>query len=251
MAAFSPAIVDWGADMIELDVHLTKDRRVVVIHDPTLDRTTNGTGTVAEHTFDELRQLDAGYRFTPDGKTFPFRGKGVQIPTVEEVLQELPPIRLTIEVKAAAAQRPLFEAIRRADAEQRVVAASLHAAERTLFSEYKGPQSACAEQVRPFFVLSRLRLARFWAPRVAVMQLPEMMGGRRIVSQRLIRDLHAHGIAVQVWTVNKREDMERLIDWGVDGVQSDRPDVLADVMTEKLGRPPAPVRRRESQAVAE
>src|SRR4051812_39554777 len=70
MAAFRPAIADWGADMIEMDVHLTKDGRVVVIHDPTVDRTTNGTGRVVDHTLDELRRLDAGYRFTTDGKTF-------------------------------------------------------------------------------------------------------------------------------------------------------------------------------------
>jgi glycerophosphoryl diester phosphodiesterase len=248
MAAFRSAIDDWGADMIEMDVHLTKDGHVVIMHDPMLDRTTNGTGKVADHTLDELRQLDAGYRFTTDGNTFPFRGTGVKIPTVGEVLGDLPPIRLTIEVKAAAAQRPLFAAIRQANAEQRVIAASLHASERTLFAEYHGPTSASAEQVRPFFALSRLRLGRLWAPKVDVMQLPELMRGRRIVSPRLIRDLHTHGIAVQVWTVNKREDMERLIDWGVDGVQSDRPDILADVMTEKLGRPAAPARGRASRA---
>jgi glycerophosphoryl diester phosphodiesterase len=247
MAAFRPAIEDWGADMIELDVHLTADGRVVVIHDPMLERTTNGTGPVAARTLAELRALDAGYNFTTDGgRTFPFRGKGVRIPTIEEVLEELPPIRLTVEVKAAAAQRTTFAAIRKANAEERVVAASLHASERTLFAEYHGPRSASVEQVRPFYVLSRMGLGRVWAPAVDVMQLPEIMGGRRIVSPRLIRDLHAHGIAVQVWTVNVRADMERLLAWGVDGVQSDRPDILADVMTERFGRPAAPVRTRSS-----
>jgi glycerophosphoryl diester phosphodiesterase len=251
MAAFRSAIDDWGADMIEMDVHATRDGHAVVIHDPTVDRTTNGAGRVADLTLAEIRQLDAGYRFTADSKTFPFRGKGVQVPTIEEVLGSLPPIPLTVEVKAAAAQRPLFDAIRKADAEQRVVAASLRAAERTLFGEYKGPMSACAEQVKPFLALSRIRLSRLWGPRVDVMQLPELMKGRRIVSQRLIRDLHARGIAIQVWTVNKRADMERLLEWGVDGVQSDRPDILADVMTEQLGRPAAPARRREVRAAAE
>src|SRR5438105_15395633 len=82
MLAFRSAIDDWAADMIELDVHLTADGKVVVIHDPMLERTTNGRGRVAEHALAQLKALDAGYNFSTDARTFPFRGKGDQIPTV-------------------------------------------------------------------------------------------------------------------------------------------------------------------------
>jgi glycerophosphoryl diester phosphodiesterase len=245
LTAFRGAIASWGADMIELDVRATADGHCVVIHDATLDRTTDGTGPVSARRLAELKELDAGYHFTPDsGQTYPYRGQGIRIPTIAEVLYELPAIRITAEVKAAAAQRPLFEAVRAAGAEQRVVAASLRLADRTQFEEYSGPKSACIEQVRPFYALSRIGLGWVWAPRVDVMQLPELDHGRRIVSERLIRDLHAHGIAIQVWTVNDASDMRRLLEWGVDGVQSDRPDLLAQVLTQMFGRPPAPAYRQ-------
>jgi glycerophosphoryl diester phosphodiesterase len=244
LTAFRSAVTSWAADMIELDVRATADGHCVVIHDATLDRTTDGTGPVSDRTLAELKEFDAGYHFTPDGgHTFPFRGQGIRIPTIAEVLSELPALRITAEVKAAAAQRPLFEAIRVAGAEQRIVAASLRLADRTHFNEYKGPKSACIEQVRPFYALSRVGLGRVWAPKVDVMQLPEFDHGRRIVGERLIRDLHAHGIAIQVWTVNDASDMRRLLEWGVDGVQSDRPDLLAQVLTQMYGRPHAPACR--------
>ncbi|MBX6365899.1 MAG: glycerophosphodiester phosphodiesterase [Gemmatimonadetes bacterium] len=240
---------DWAADMIELDVHLSADGHVVCIHDPTVDRTTDGTGAVAAMTLEQLRALDAGYRFTPDGgRTFPFRGQGLRIPTLDEVLEALPDMRFTVEVKAAAAQRPMFEVVRRHGAQDRVVVAGIHDVVRTHFAEWQGAVSASMEQVRAFFLRHRLHLAGRRAPAVDAFQVPETWGRFRIVTPRFIRDAHAHGIAVQVWTVNDPADMERLLRWGVDGIQSDFPDRLSDVMTRLFGRPPAPARRRSAAA---
>ncbi len=241
LAAFRSARDDWAADMIELDIHLTADGHVVVIHDPNVDRTTDGTGPVAAKTLAELRALDAGYRFTPDdGASFPFRGRGVRIPTLEEVLEALPAMRFTVEVKAGAVQRPFFELARRLGAVERIVAAGFGAAERTLFREWPGAVSASMEQVRRFYALHRLRLGATWAPPVDVFQVPERTGRLLICSPRFVREAHAHGIAVQVWTVDDPVAMERLFDAGVDGIQSDHPDRLARVMTARFGRPPAP-----------
>lgn len=245
LAAFRQAVDDWDADMIELDVHATADGECVVIHDPTVDRTTDGTGRVATMTLAELRRLDAGYRFTPDqGKTYPFRGRGVRIPTIDEVLEALPGIRLTVELKVGAAQAPLFEAIRRHGAEDRVIVAAEHESSRTLFGGFRGPSSASSRQVLHFYILHRLGLSRFWRPPVVAVQIPEKWKGRQLLTPRLVRAFHGRGMAVHIWTVNEVDAMARLLDWGVDGIVTDRPDRLADLLTARGSRPPAPARLR-------
>src|SRR5690606_39178428 len=100
LAAFRMAVGAWASDMIELDVRATRDGHCVVFHDATVDRTTDATGAVADFTLDQIRQFDAGHWFTPDGgTTFPFRGRGITVPTIDDVLGALPDTRLTIEVK--------------------------------------------------------------------------------------------------------------------------------------------------------
>jgi len=241
LAAFERAEREWAADMIELDVRATADGACVVIHDERLDRTTDGTGAVAGYTLAELQRFDAGYRFTPDGgRTFPFRGRGVRIPTIDEVFERLPHMPLTVEVKTGAAQAPLFDAIRRHGASERVIAAGMYDADRTMFAAWRGPVSASSEDVRSYFVFHLLRLGGFRRPRADVLQIPETSEGRRIVTPRLLRDLAGHGVPVHVWTVDDEADMRRLLDWGVRGLISDRPDRLARVLHERNGRPLPP-----------
>jgi len=244
LAAFESAARDWGADMIELDVRRTADGACVVIHDPTVARTTDGSGEVAALTLAELRRLDAGYRFTPDGgRTFPFRGQGVRIPTIEEVLERLPHLRLTVEVKTGSAQAGLFAAIARTAAHRRVIVGGMHDADRTAFRGYAGAWSASSEQLRRWYIAHRLHLARCAPPPAPVVQMCEVWGGRRLVTPRLLRDLHRKGVQVHVWTVNDEADMRRLLDWGVDGIMSDYPDRLARVLHEQSGRPLPPALR--------
>ncbi|NJD10445.1 MAG: glycerophosphodiester phosphodiesterase [Gemmatimonadetes bacterium] len=241
LAAFESAARDWAVDMIELDVRATADGACVVIHDPTVDRTTDGTGPVARFTLAELRRLDAGHRFTPDGgRTFPFRGRGVRIPTIEEVLQAVPTLRLTVEVKIGTAQAGLFAALSRHGAEARVVAGGMYDADRTAFRTYPGALSASSEQVRRFLVAHTLRLGRLVRVPAHVVQLCELWEGRRLVRPRLVRDLHRQQVHLHVWTVNDEADMHRLLDWGVDGIISDFPDRVARVLHERTGRPLPP-----------
>lgn len=245
LAAFHQAVDDWGADMIELDVHATADGECVVIHDPTVDRTTDGVGRVERMTLAELKELDAGYRFTPDqGATYPFRGRGVKIPTIDEVLESLPGMRLTVEVKVGAAQAPLLAALRRHGAEDRVIVAAEHESSRTLFSEYPGPTSASSRQVMSFYILNGLGLSRFWRAPVVAVQIPERWKGRQILTPRLVRAFHRQGLAVHIWTIDEVDAMARLLDWGVDGIVTDRPDRLADLLAARGARPPAPARLR-------
>lgn len=239
LAAFLDADAVWKADMIELDVRATADGHCVVIHDATVDRTTNGTGPVSAMTLTELQELDAGYRFTPDGgRTFPFRGKGICVPTIEEVFAALPNMRFTVESKIATSQVPLFKAITEYRATERVIAAGERNAYRTLFHGYRGAISASLEQALPFWVMHRVFLTAL-APRVRadVVQTCEIYKGRRMLTPRFVKDLHAAGIQVHVWTVNEVSDMNRLLDWGVDGLITDYPDRLARVLHERVGRP--------------
>ncbi len=241
LVAFRHAVDVWQADMIELDVRASADGHCVVIHDATVDRTTDGQGSVAAMTLAQLQALDAGYQFTSDGgRTFPMRGRGVRIPTIAEVLTRLPQTRLTVESKAAAAQQPLFTAIAQHQATQRVIAAGERNAYRTSFHSYEGPKSASLEEAMPFFLMHRIYCARFGRVPAHVVQTCEVYRGRRIVTPRLVRDFHRRGVLVHVWTVNEIADMERLLDWGVDGLVTDRPDRLAEVLHRRTQRPLPP-----------
>jgi len=244
LAGFQSASRDWAADMVELDVRATADGECVVLHDPTVDRTTDGSGSVAQLTLAQLRRLDAGYRFTPDGgNSFPFRGRGIRVPTFDEVLTELPELRITVEVKIGTAQAGLFSAIARNRAGDRVIAAGMHDADRTSFATYPGAHSASSEQLRRFFSAHRLHLAGLARLPADVVQMCETWEGRRLLTPRLVRDLHRQGAHVHVWTVNEETDMERLLDWDVDGIMSDFPDRLARVLHQRTGRPLPPALR--------
>jgi glycerophosphoryl diester phosphodiesterase len=238
LAAFVPAARIWGADMMELDVHATADGHCVVIHDATVDRTTDGSGAVSHMSLAQLSELDAGYHFTRDGgATFPFRGTGVRVPSIVELFEALPEMRFTIEVKHGPAQRPLLDAIARFGAAHRVVVAGMYDRDRTLFTHHRGAVSASTEQVRTFITAHRLRVDRFIATPFDVVQVPETHNGDRVVTPRLVRALHRRGIPLHVWTVNDPADMERLLDWGIDGLVTDRPDVLGRVLHLRSGRP--------------
>jgi glycerophosphoryl diester phosphodiesterase len=241
LTAFRSAAVIWGADMIELDVHATADGHCVVIHDETVDRTTDGSGAVGALTLAEVQALDAGYRFTRDaGSTYPFRGRNVVIPTIEQVLGALPKMRFTVEVKAAAAQAPLFAAIERLAARERVVVAAMYERDRSQFTSYGGATSASFEALRRFYRLHRLGLGRFAGLRADAVHVPEEWEGRRLVTPRFVRDLKAHGIPVIVWTVNEPEAMRRLLEWEVSGIVTDRLDLLGRLLHERYGRLLAP-----------
>jgi glycerophosphoryl diester phosphodiesterase len=241
LAAFHNGATTWAADMIELDVRASADGECVVIHDATIDRTTNGRGSVAGKTVKQLQSYDAGYHFTPDGgRTFPFRDRGVTIPTLPQVLEQLPDIRITIEVKAGAAQQPMFAALDRFNARKRVVAAGMYEADRTMFVDFHGAVSASGEQLKSYLIRHRLALSRFTRPKADVVQMCEQYRGRRILSRSLVQALKRAGVPVHVWTVNELADMNRLLDWGVDGLLTDFPDRLGLVLHERFGRPLAP-----------
>lgn len=240
LAAFRMATDTWWADMLELDVRLTSDGQVVVIHDPTVDRTTDGTGPVADFTLDEIQRLDAGYRFEDASGAHPFRGQGIVVPTLDQVLQAFPHMRINVEAKEPEVAGPLVDVVSRHRAEQRVLIAAEFEAARRDARGYSGPWGASSRQVLLFWLLHWLPGGSPYTPRADILQVPERRGRLRVVTPRFLRAAHRLSIPVQVWTVNREDDMRRLLDWGVDGVQTDRPDLLSAVLRERTGRPVPP-----------
>jgi glycerophosphoryl diester phosphodiesterase len=224
-----------GADALELDVHYTRDGEIVVFHDETLERTTDGSGPISARTLDELRRLDAAYHFTPDsGATYPWRGKGVTIPTLAEVFERFPGVRINIEIKVGdeAGDRRFAALLRDRGWEERAMVGSFDGATISRFREISAGRvatSASSPEVRNFLLRALFRATRRMRPDYDALQVPETYRGIRVVSPTSIRLAHELGLDVHVWTVDARADMERLLDWGVDGVMSDRPDTLAEV----------------------
>ncbi|ASS76269.1 hypothetical protein CIG75_15840 [Tumebacillus algifaecis] len=237
MEAFRLA-VEMGADAFETDVHMTKDGYVVVSHDDTVDRLTNGTGFIKYKTLAELREIDFGYKFTPDGgQTFPFRGKGVTIPTLEEVLKEFPTMRVNMDIKQTTPpmEAALVETINACQAKDRVLIASFHTSTMKRFRRLASSRIATGANTRDmveFICYWRTGLHKFYKPPVDAFQVPEQGYGVRVVTPKMIEIAHRHGVKVHVWTINEEADIHRLLKWGVDGICSDYPDRVVKVMQE-------------------
>ncbi|HEY8432136.1 MAG TPA: glycerophosphodiester phosphodiesterase [Sandaracinaceae bacterium] len=238
LAAFEGALA-LGYRYIETDVRMTRDGKIVCFHDETLERTTNGRGRVADIDYADLARLDAGHRFSPDGHEFPFRGQGLRVPTLEEALALHPDLRLNIEIKqrTPAMERALWEEIDRLDAHERLLVAAAHDPLvhrfRALRPDRPMPTSPGVRGVLRFWMAVRTGLCRFDRYPFAALQVPPTFRGLTIVDRAFVEAAHAHGIHVHVWTIDDPAEMRRLLDLGVDGVMTDRPDLLRDVMIER------------------
>lgn len=234
MLAFQKA-AELNVDGLETDIHRTRDGVLVVCHDETVDRTTNGSGLIKEMTWAELQQLDAGYRWTADdGQTFPFRGQGIAIPTLEEVFTTFLQFWINIDMKQSSPSivTPFVAMIRRFDMTDKVFVGSFHNETITQFRR-ECPEAATAAsetEVRRLVILNKLGLGRFYRCSAQAMQIPEWDGRTRIITRRFIRDAHRSGTAVHMWTVNETQDMQRLIDLGIDGLMTDYPDRLLKLL---------------------
>lgn len=229
-----------GADVLEFDVQRTRDGHQVVIHDETVDRTSEGSGAVAELTLAELKALDFGYRFTRDGgQSFPFRGQGVRISTLTELLETFPNTVVTVEIKPSPSREHVPETLKTLQLcapGRAVVGCFEHSTMkrvRALAPEI--PTGASQPEIRNFYLLHKLGLAGLWSSPAKVLQIPRFADhdhdrGLRIATRRFVQAAHRGGRSVQVWTINEPELMHELLDWGVDGITTDRPDVLDEVL---------------------
>jgi len=228
--------VEAGAGGLELDVHMTHDRQIVVIHDATVDRTTNGSGAVSELTLDELHGFDAGHNFSPDGgPACPYRGRGIRVPTLGEVLEEFPGVAINIDIKAGSPgiEETVFGVLREANASGRALVVSTPHDVVKRFRKVSGGDvstGASRWEIGVFYFASRLRLELLIRPAYDALQVPLRHRGIPVVTPRFIRAAHARGVRVDAWTINEAEEMRRLLDLGVDVIMTDRPDTLAEVL---------------------
>jgi glycerophosphoryl diester phosphodiesterase len=230
--------VEAGAGGLELDVHMTRDGHIVVIHDATVDRTTNGTGAVSEMTLEELRRLDAGHNFSPDGgPTRPYRGRGVRVPTLGEVLREFPGVAVNIEIKAGTPgiEEKVLGVLREANALGRALVVSTPHDIVKRFRKVSGGHvstGASRWEIGVFYISSRFRLERLVRPAYDALQVPLRHRGLPVVTPRFVRAAHARGVRADAWTINQADEMRRLLDLGVDVIMTDRPGMLAEVLRE-------------------
>jgi len=233
-----PAIrhgVEVGSQAIEIDLHASKDGELVVIHDPTLDRTTNGTGPVDQRTLSELQAFDAGCRFTADeGQTFPFQGKGVQIPTLDEAMEAIGDLPSILEVKSAAAGLLLADWLPGRPEFDRIIVGGFNAEEVGPAGDAARWRCAYQTDLLGFVLWGKLGINRRLPQDLTAAMVPVRKNGLRIVTRGFVRRMHEQDKGVFVWTVNRPDEMRQLLDIGVDGMISDYPAVLRRVVEERL-----------------
>lgn len=245
--------VDAGADALELDVHMTSDGVLVVCHDATVDRTTDGTGAIADLTLDQVRALDNAHWWTPgtvvdhenpDPAAYVHRGKAatddeLKIATLEEVLDAFPDVFLNFDIKQTAPavpsyERPLAEALLRHDRVGTTIVASFNDLATERFRQFAPDihTSLGTQGTAEFFQAVRAGQAPPETPAVAL-QVPRTFGEIVVVDEAFVAAAHEAGLAVHVWTIDDEDEMVQLADLGVDGIMTDRPQALEAVLRAK------------------
>lgn len=257
--------IEKGSDMLELDVHLSGDGQIVVLHDETVDRTTNGTGSVEDMTVAQIKLLDAAHWFVPDEGTvagrpeaeYALRGiatgakappegyvaNDFTIPTLEEVLRAFPEVPINIELKPTTRQTGAIEQaaaglLAKHGRTDDVIVVSFNDASTLLFKALAPdvPTATGTGQAALFWASHNSALPGAPNPLNVALQVP-MALGVPVMSQDFVDDAHANDLAVHVWTINDEATMRQLVAWGVDGIMTDRPTLLERILDERR-RPP-------------
>lgn len=228
--------VDLGVDMLEMDIHATSDGVLVLSHDETLDRLTNGSGLIKEKKLAEIKQIDAAYDWSVNdkGDVFPYRGQGVTIPTLEEIFQAFPQMPMNIEVKQdePSIAEPLCALIRQYKMEELLLVASF---KQKAMEEFRKacPEvttSLTADETKEFFYRYLAYISRTYSPPAAAAQVPEESSGYHVLTPRFVADAHNRGMELHVWTINDKASMVRMLGLGVDGIITDNPSLLLAVL---------------------
>jgi len=229
MVAFAGAI-EMGARHVETDVRVSADGVVHCIHDVSVDRTTDASGPVSVFTSEEISMLDAGFgHASQEGYTF--RGSGAAIPRFEELITSFPDVHVVVDLKEDAVVEPLADLVERLDIGERLIVGSFSDARLARFRELTDgtvPTSVGSTTARSWLLASRV--GRGLSGPGSALQLPLQRGGVRVVDRRLVDAAHARGLQVHVWTINEPNQMQELIEIGVDGIVTDRIDLLLELL---------------------
>jgi glycerophosphoryl diester phosphodiesterase len=218
-----------GAQVIESDIHLSSDGVPILLHDPNLDRTTNGCGLAAAATWAQIRGLDAGTCFENEAGDHPFRGQGIGVPSLEQAFERFPEARFNLEIKCSGARaiQATLDLVRDFDRGDRTL---ISAGENDIMRELRaalGTSSAdpatgaCLSEI-----VNTIRSAREGTPMprgVMALQVPAEFADQPLVTQAFVDHAHAHNVQVHVWTINELDQIRLLLDLGVDGIITDYP----------------------------
>ncbi|NND04216.1 MAG: glycerophosphodiester phosphodiesterase [Acidimicrobiia bacterium] len=226
--AFERAVA-MGYRYIETDVRISKDGHVVVFHDETLERTTDSRGKVSDWHLDELRKLDAAFHFDHEGG-HPLRGQGVRISSLADVFAEFPDVYFNIDLKGPNLEWPVADVIRQAGREDSVMIGSFVGLRTARFRRITNGAVATSAGPRDTIMMwAASRRGRFVRRPVEAYQIPFNYKSLPI-DQKYVDAIHNSGAQVHFWTVNEKPDMHRLLDLGADGIVTDRPDALNEVL---------------------
>ncbi|TVQ29128.1 MAG: glycerophosphodiester phosphodiesterase, partial [Spirochaetaceae bacterium] len=239
LVAFAGA-VDIGADVLEMDVFSTADGVPVVIHDTTVDRTTDGAGPVNSFTLSRLRELDAGYRFRPiagaptadSADEFPYRGQGIRVPTLREVFEAFPAEHMIVEVKENNARLAdaMIALVREFGRENRTLIGSFHhdILEHVRATAPEIATHGSERELIPFLVASWLLMGGAMSPGYEAVLVPQRSGPIPVTTRRFIRAAQRRNLHVAAWTINDPDQMRELVRRGIDGLITDRPDLAIE-----------------------
>ena len=243
MAAFAVADVIGGVDFLDIDVHMTRDGQLVGIHDSTVDRTTNGHGRVDSYSLADLQKLDAGYRFRDLQGQYSYRDKGVRIPALEEVFSTYASkYYLHFEVKDASPkdrssqiEEKLWKLIQDYHMEKKVIVASFQQSIVERFNQLAQGQvviGAGRSEVTRFVLAHTSRFPLLYRRYCHVLEIPLASSGISLKKRSLIEKVHRLGMEVYYWTIDDVPAMKELIELGADGLFTNRPDLLKEVVQE-------------------
>jgi glycerophosphoryl diester phosphodiesterase len=237
LEAFAGAL-ELGSGALEMDVHLTADGVPVVIHDATVDRTTNAVGPVGSFSLEEIKALDAGYRFTPEeGRSFPYRGTGVTVPTLREVFTAFPTAHIVVDAKDNDTRLAdsMIALVREFDRTDRTLLSSFYHDILVHFRKEapEAPTHGSEEELKPLLIASWVFLSGLVSPDYEAVLVPTHDGRIPVTTRRFIRGAHCRNLFVAAWTINDPETMARLADRGIDGIITDRPDLALSVRSSR------------------
>lgn len=230
--AFELAL-NYGADVLEIDVRLSRDKRVMVIHDSRIDRTCNGQGEVSSFNENELKKFDAGWNFK-DMDGIAYRGKKTRLMTLNDLLEQFPDTRINIDIKdnSELAAKAVADCLDKTDAHQRVNIGSFHAYTLNKFRAYSPQVTTAASQGE----VAKLYFGRRLCGNLKYkyLQIPTKYYGIPLATERFIRFAKSRDVHTVYWTINSNKEMEELINKGVGGIVTDRVDLASRLLGKSL-----------------
>lgn len=239
MIAFQGAMAI-GVDMLEMDVNITKDGVLITQHDLTIDGVTNGTGNVIDYTFEDLKQFNFGYNFQDLDGNFAYRNQQVEITKLESVMTTFPNTPMMVEIKnretsGKAAAEELWRLIQLHNFQDKMMVVAFDDATLSYFQEISNNAvliSTSEAETKDFVFASLSAMDYVYSPEASAIAIPMENSGINLTSKRIIKAAHRRNMAVHYWTIDDKADMKLLIKNGADGLITDRPDLMHEVLVE-------------------